>query len=429
MATSIFPSLRAACRWRCADNYCGETLCCGDSSTPWIGSKITSKWLTAILRKSDAISDAVTVKTFRKADLSGIGLLSCMWRVKLGYEGNMEEIERAPQTVIVKFTSPEFKQRLVSAWFGFYRAEVAFYEHLNDVEGFISPKVFFAKSSGAGSRFTLVMQDMDPHKSCDQLVGCTVPQAEQVLASVCKLHAQYYNDPKLKSDPELFRLLPSFGHPCFKEGMATYADALKKWKQMYSPPADVVTFAEAYATHRDAFIADTEADVFTVTHGDCRLDNVFFLEGQEGAGGVTMCDFQCVKRHAGEWDLAYLLCVGTPAGFRKANEVALVEFYHKTLCAELKAAKFPGSLPTLDSVWSRYRKAIIQITPTLVISAVSIKIEDDSRGAQIMREMNDGFVAAVQDHDLSQVLAQIVDDGGAVSTVTTPLAEKLIGGA
>jgi hypothetical protein len=104
---------------------CGETLCCGDRSTPWVADKITNEWLTAILRESGAIGPGVTVNTFKKEDLSGIGLLSCMWRLVLGYEGDAAKIENAPATVIIKFTSPEFKQRFVSAWFGFYRGEIA----------------------------------------------------------------------------------------------------------------------------------------------------------------------------------------------------------------------------------------------------------------------------------------------------------------
>jgi hypothetical protein len=270
------------------------------------------------------------------------------------------------------------------------------------------------------------MEDMAPHQSCDQLAGCTQAQAEQALSAAAKLHARYWDDARLKTDPALAEGLPSFGHPCFKEACAaTYAGALKKWKVMYNPPDDVAKFCEAYIAGRPDFIADLERDPFTVAHGDFRLDNLFFKEGE--GSGVTVCDFQCVKRHAGEWDLAYLLVVGTPPAFRKQHEGALVEFYHKALCAELKAAKFPGSLPTLGSVWSRYRKAIIQITPTLVISAVAVKIEEQSRGSRVMCEMNAGFVDAVQDHDLGAVLAGIVG-GGAPTDETTPLVADHAGG-
>ena len=184
----------------------------------------------------------------------------------------------------------------------------------------LSPRCYYADTNRDGTRCLLLLQDLAPHRSCDQLKGCSLVQAQAAFRypkltnkqtsgqhrntnyttkrsphhtfvghrHIAKFHVALYNHHDLlddDADPVNVSLGASFGSsghnptafvqhynaPVFKEGMGLFRQSIPIWVKKFSPPDEAVALIERYADRRDEFIAAIEAGspALTIVHGAC----------------------------------------------------------------------------------------------------------------------------------------------------------------
>ena len=171
-------ALKSAAWSKVQDKCC----CCRIEEGPFNIDAFSHELLTLVLRDAGAIPEAAEVVASNVADLSGIGLLSEMFRLTLTYSG-VDNIEDAPTTLVAKFGSPKFGDRFVSAWLGFYANETGFYNTLqkdcDKAAPGLTPRCYFAETNKSGTRCVVLMEDLAPRRSCDQLEGCNLEQVRQ----------------------------------------------------------------------------------------------------------------------------------------------------------------------------------------------------------------------------------------------------------
>ena len=169
---------------------------CSSNSPPFKVGQLTANFLSTSMRASGAIGAEAAVQSFTVQSLGAVGLMSDIYRLTLTYSGVTSHT--APSTVIAKFGSPNFGERFVSAWLGLYRNECSFYNNLQKkfyktLTDDLTPRCFYAEVNRSGTKCVLLMQDLAPRQSCNQLDGCTLEQAKTAVRSIAKFHAALYN--------------------------------------------------------------------------------------------------------------------------------------------------------------------------------------------------------------------------------------------
>lgn len=230
-----------------------------------------------------------------------------------------------PATVVGKFPAADPASRNAGVALGNYDREVRFYRHLAPTLDVRAPACHAAELDEATGLFVLLLEDLAPAQTGDQLTGCTVAQAEAAVLELVGLHAPRTDDPTLAEHEAWLgpRLIGG-------------GDELATVWAMVAP-----MFVERYA---DAVDADTVATVerlmgsigrwvrhpggpVTVTHNDYRLDNLLFGHDRDGATTVAVVDWQTVGTGPGIADVSYFIGAGLVPEDRRAHESDLVAAY------------------------------------------------------------------------------------------------------
>ena len=131
-----------------------------------------SSWLSASIGEVSIAS--MTTKAV------GTGQMASSYRLDLTYADRRPA--DAPDSVILKVSSQDESSRQMAAAASAYLREVRFYQKLAPVAGARVPRCYHADISSSAMDFVLVMEDMGPARSIDQLGGCSVDQAALAVA-------------------------------------------------------------------------------------------------------------------------------------------------------------------------------------------------------------------------------------------------------
>ena len=113
----------------------------------------------------------------------------------------------------------------------------------------------------------------------------------------------------------------------------------------------------------------------TLTHGDLRLDNIFF--GREpSADGIKLIDWQAIRRGRGAYDLAYFLSTSVPTEMRQSRQDDLIGAYVETL----RAHGVEGY--TVADCWEDFRWALLDIVTFVGIIGSTLDFQS-SRGLEL----------------------------------------------
>ena len=123
-------------------------------------------------------------------------------------------------------------------------------------------------------------------------------------------------------------------YPTFLEGCVTMEVEL---------PADIKSFLDALTAERqleliDKITAKEDGGKFnmTISHGDFRLENLFFKTDGSDEVPVALIDFQLIAQNSPAWDPIYFLMNSVPSDWRAENELALLNDYYDALTATEK---------------------------------------------------------------------------------------------
>ncbi len=304
---------------------------------------LTAAWLTRALGSAGEF----TVTAVESTPI-GTGQMGSSFRLALSYEGDPGE---RPATVVAKLPSPNPDMRPMAA--GAYRTELGFYLDLADSVAVRTPTCHHAAIAEDHATFVLLLEDLNPARQGDQIVGATLAEAEDAVVNLAGLHGPRWCDPTLLDLPWVSTV--------DDEGAAVLGDAFV---------SAVEVFVERYADRLDPADAELLTELapaigrwilgrperFGPVHGDYRMDNLMFFPGPtpDTSGGMAAVDWQTVGVGLPARDLAYFLETSLDPALRRAHERRLVEAYHRAL-VEYGVADY-----TVEQCFDDYRYAALQ---------------------------------------------------------------------
>lgn len=348
---------------------------------PRTAEDMTSEWLTEVLRSTGAATG--TVADFHIVPIGvGIGLVGALARVTPTWVDGT-----GPTTVIAKFPSPAASSRFVAAVLGMYRKEVAFYEELAARAALPHAECFYAWFDYETHDFVLLLGDLSGGRSVDQLDGCQRADAELAVDRLADFHAGFWNDPALVDNGWLGRLadspLPESVAYSFEQAWASVRDRFAD-----RIPPEIAVLGDRFAGLLPDLTARLSAAPYTLSHGDYRLDNIFFYD----TGDLAVCDWQLVDRSRGGRDLAYFVTQSLTSELRAELERSLVERYVARLAAN--GVTDYG----FDVAWHDYRMATLFAFAYPVIAVGGLDHADE-RAEALCVEILDRCIAAILELD------------------------------
>ncbi|HEX6417636.1 MAG TPA: phosphotransferase [Acidimicrobiales bacterium] len=337
--------------------------------------QLTPAWFDAVLGTAGAPTAVRAVR----AEPVGTGQMATTVRAGL------ESVDGTARSVVVKYARGDVESTMAGMA---YAKEVAFYTELGHRVAVRTPRCLYAAIADDTLRFTLVLEDLADARQGDQIAGCAVDAAEAALVNLAGLHGPTWCDRDLRARSWLGRD-PSITPELMAPVLTMAADA----------------FAERFAADLDpdeAAVLDTarellagwmfdEGERFAVVHGDYRLDNLLFPEGDPG--GVAAVDWQTASAGPPARDLAYFLSTCLVVDDRRRHEQDLVATYHRAL----RAHGVGGY--TLAECFDDYRAGMLHGPLIILLGRLTAGVTE--RGDEMFRVMWRRSAAAI--HDLGTI--------------------------
>jgi aminoglycoside/choline kinase family phosphotransferase len=302
---------------------------------------------------------------------------------------------KVPSSVVVKLPTSDPGAHVVGDMMRVWEREHCFYRDIAPQLNIRVPEVFVNIADPP----CLVLEDLAPASSKtpavpgDQVAGATLDQAQRSIDVLSRHHAAWFEHPLLSTftwmpaidDPAILTLGPTFamGWPMFLERFdGQLPTRCLRWCEQF-----VETIPEWIKGHYD--------DPSTITHGDFRLDNLFFFND----GSVAVIDWQLSMRAPGQSDLVYFCANNLRVETRRQYESALIERY----VAGLHAAGVPTHAVTVESVRRGYLEGLLFYAMSFGAGLLAIDPANE-RGTALFDALVRRTFTAVNDHDVGTVM-------------------------
>jgi hypothetical protein len=234
-----------------------------------------------------------------------------------------------------------------------YDDETRFYRDLRadlDVE---TMATYFADHLDGPAQFLILGEDITLRGAQvpDAVAGLSVEQVDQLLTTLGRVHAAYWDSPRLDDGGDLFWLQ----HPVtggFAEFLRSHGFAIIR--ALVEAPYKK-RLLDATGTDMDGIEASfwslqdrVSRGPLTVLHGDPHPRNTYALP--DGRMGVL--DWQLIRRGAWSHDVGYALIAALPPDVRRQHERELLDNYRGRL---LEAGL--TSVPDREQMWTAYRES------------------------------------------------------------------------
>jgi Ecdysteroid kinase-like family len=344
---------------------------------PIAPSSITADWLSEVLNSNVRVCKVEQIAM-------GVGLLGRLFRVHL--DGGPE----VPATVVVKLPTLDLTARKNFCEDAeFYLREVSFYTDIGVANPLRPARPYFAAFDEATHDFVLVLEDLGRLRNADQIIGCSVPDAETVIDGIARHHAHWWDNDRLAS----LGWLKTYNTDPFPAVVAgTYRAAWPVFAERvgYDMSPAMRDFGERLPSLLPWYLAEIARRPLTFLHGDLRLDQLFFPVNTDDAP-LTVLDWQITAKGRGAFDVAYFLSQSLTPKTRRGCEDALLDRYAERLAEA--GIDYPRKQLRRDY---RLTTAYCFIYP--VLAAGQIEIVND-RQLALMRTMFSGAATAIEDHD------------------------------
>jgi aminoglycoside/choline kinase family phosphotransferase len=281
---------------------------------------MTPSWLTAALRASGVLTDAVvTAVTWQP--LGEQGWTTQMARLAVTYGAPVAGL---PATLVAKCAAREASTR---AFFGrFYAREVAFYQWVAPEVPLRVPRCYYAAYEAATHAHVLLLEDLAPARANDLRHGVSVDVAAAYTRGIAALHAHWWEQARLAV---LAGHFPAHGGR-FAEG---YGAHLACGLVVIRPYLTPTTATLATRLQRDLQTRwDSQcAAPRTLIHWDAHAANFLQPARADAVGAVV--DWQNCMVGRGIWDVARFCVMSLPPAIRREAQTDLVTLYAETLAA------------------------------------------------------------------------------------------------
>ncbi|MDE0177764.1 MAG: phosphotransferase, partial [Gammaproteobacteria bacterium] len=241
-------------------------------------------------------------------------------------------------------------------------------------------------------RFVLVLEDIRGMAVVDQIAGASPAQAKRAIRALARLHWAHWDRTQ---EPPVSGSYDSNNPKLSPVVQVVYLANLVRTLQHFGDAFSSTTrpLAEAFGLGVVHHMAALGAGPRTFTHGDYRLDNLFFGDD----GGVTIIDWQVSGLSCGLYDVGYFLAGNLTVPVRRQIERDAVEEYHDIVCRS-GAAEF-----TFDECWRLYRQNTLAALLTSVIVCGGLDLDDD-RSRHLAEVGLKRSLAAIEDLDVAEFI-------------------------
>jgi hypothetical protein len=341
------------------------------TSTPHDRTGITAAWLTQAMGMP---IDALAVQQIG----GGAGFMGEVFRASL-----TSSAVHCPPTVIIKLPTNDPGARFIGEMMRVWEREHLCYRDVVPHMNIRVPRALVNVEEPP----CLVLEDLSPAVPGDHLVGATLDQAQRAIDLLARHHATWYDHPLLATltwmpgldDPGILTLADTFvvGWPQFLDRYATEL------------PTRCLRWCEQFVGGIPEWIARHADEPITMTHGDFRLDNLFFLED----GSVAVIDWQLSMRAPGQADLVYFCANNLTVEMRRAHEDELIERYVNGLYDN---GVSPETV-SIETVRRGYTEGLLFYAVSFGASLLTIDPANE-RGAALFDVLVRRTFAAVDDH-------------------------------
>jgi len=355
-------------------------------------AEITPEWLTDALKSTDAIRDS-TVTSLETTILGeGAGFIGQLARLTLEYD---QPEAGSPNALVAKLPAKAPENRELGDLFRLYERECRFYEDLATRVELRTPRCYYIGMDTQRGDFLLLLEDLAPAQVGDQLKGCSSADVELALRDLGTFHAGWWQSLHLDE----LEWMPTLNDPLIVGTlMQAYQDIWDQFLDRFQAglTSSMLRTAERFGKHFDKITARLAEPPCTITHGDYRLDNMFF--GSDGSEPVlTMIDWQVAARGRGVFDVTYFLTSALEPNERRSKEVDLLKRYHRGL-VQAGVGDYSYEQCFLD-----YRLSALYCLAYAVIAAGSVDLVND-RAVALTNAIVERDFAAVEDLDAADLL-------------------------
>jgi aminoglycoside/choline kinase family phosphotransferase len=296
--------------------------------------EVTPEWLTGVLRADGALAADDTVTGVAAEQIAaGTGFLSDLHRLRLEGDG--------PESLILKLPAASALYRATAQGANAYQREVVFYRDLATACPLRTPHAYHAEFEESGA-MVLLLEDLGLLEAPDHLEGLQIDRADLVLERLAAFHAWGVSAKCPPLDPTVFpAVVDQVGQlgPVISLGWPIYLANRRR-----DHPAAVEQLVERLPD-LTLELAASLSDPACLTHGDLRVDNLFFA-----GTDMAVVDFQFCTRASGIYDIAYLISQGLDTTVRRGHDRELVGRY-------LRALQSAGLTIDVDIAWDQYVRA------------------------------------------------------------------------
>ncbi len=353
---------------------------------------ITPEWLTDALRSTKVIRDA-TVTSFETTILGeGAGFIGQLARLTLAYD---QPEAGSPKALVAKVPAEAPENRQLGDLFRLYERECRFYEDLATRVELRTPRCYYVGMDTQRAEYLLLLEDLAPARVGDQLAGCSDAEVDLAIRDLASFHASWWEDPRVAE----LDWMPALNDPVIVGTlMQAYQDTWDQFLERFEAQltSSMLRTAERFGKHCESVVDRLAEPPRTITHGDYRLDNMFF--GTAGGEPVlTMIDWQISTKGRGVFDVAYFLTGTLEPDERRSKEMGHLKRYHQDLVN--------GGVGdySFEQCFLDYRLSALFCLAYAVIAGGSVDLVND-RAVALANAIVERDFAAVEDLDAADLL-------------------------
>lgn len=321
----------------------------------------------------------------------GVGMVGKILRCQLAYR---DDAPGGPASVIVKLPSSHPETLQAAKRLRLYRREYDYYRQLAPQVPIRSPALLYGDFDDCSHRFVLVLEDLRDMAAVDQREGASPAQARTAIRAVAGLHGLYWDDVRR---PPLAGFHDAASPESRRLTQAVYQSSLGPALECFGGlfPDGMRRLAEDFGPQVAAYLDAVAAGPATFTHGDFRLDNMFF--GAADAADFAVVDWQVCGISSGLRDVAYFLSSSVATGVRRRIERGMLAEYHDII----RRAGAAGYTP--EECWRSYRQNMLGCFLTPIIAGGQLDLTD-GRSRQLAEVFLQRTLAAIADLDAGEFL-------------------------
>ena len=341
------------------------------AQAPRIATEISTEWLSEVLgaRVTDARLEVIG---------SGEGFMGQLARVHLSGAG-------CPSSVVVKMPTADPGGQMIGQMMRVWEREHRFYTEIAPRMGGIRiARCLHTRTDP----YVLVLEDLAPRQPGDQVAGPTPAQARTAIDMAADLHGMWFDHPDLRS----WDWMPGIDDPLSASVGAMFDAGWPLFLARYesSLPARVLRWCEGFAPRIIEWMSGYLSWPCTLTHGDFRLDNMFF----SADGSMTLIDWQLSMRAPSTTDLVYFLGTNLPTELRRDMQDELIERY----ATRLRSHGVPAEWSDPATITRGYAEGVMFYCTSFAASLLTLDPANE-RGAALMDSLVRRAFSAADDLD------------------------------